>query len=398
MNEIKRIITKKEKKIKILDIGIIIICLIYTTILQNILFSDAFMIFKIMINTFSIIPQLLTATSNISALLSVILIIVAIIAINIILLTIFTFPINVICLAIRNAIKKKILQNTKFESIEGYEYFRENLGNISPSTISLIMDLKLEYKKDIVATIMKLNMNKNIEFYEDKIILKNSNTESLNKSEIEILKKIQAENEITVKDLINTFNRKSWKEICIEEAESRGYIVNKNKKMYIIIKTIILIMIWIGCINAFNTESITEKSFNEKYNYEEMSDEEFLQKLSDKEFEPMLIELNKLVIKLIAGIGIFVLPIYIFTYVVSYKAGKVKIARTKKGKILMEQIYGMKNYIHEFSYLNEAIKEHIITWDYFLVYAIVLEENSKILEDVFKYKNVTIPFFANITK
>lgn len=187
MNEIKRIITKKEKKIKILDIGIIIMCLIYTIILQNIFFSDAFIIFKIMSNTFSVIPQLILATGNMSAFLSVILFILVIIAINIILLIMFTFPINVICLAIRNACKKKILQNTKFESIDGYEYFRENLGNISPSTISLIMDLKLEYKKDIVATIIKLNMNKNIEFYEDKIVFKNFNTQSLNKSEIEIL-------------------------------------------------------------------------------------------------------------------------------------------------------------------------------------------------------------------
>lgn len=36
-------------------------------------------------------------------------------------------------------------------------------------------------------TIIKLNMNKNIEFYEDKIVFKNFNTQSLNKSEIEIL-------------------------------------------------------------------------------------------------------------------------------------------------------------------------------------------------------------------
>lgn len=39
----------------------------------------------------------------------------------------------------------------------------------------------------------------------------------------------------------------------------------------------------------------------------------------------------------------------------------------------MEQIYGMKNYIHEFSYLNEATKEHII------------------------YKNIQVPIFTNIT-
>lgn len=63
----------------------------------------------------------------------------------------------------------------------------------------------------------------------------------------------------------------------------------------------------------------------------------------------------------------------------------------------MEQIYGMKNYIHEFSYLNEATKEHIITWDYFLVYAIVLEENLKIVEELCKYKNIQVPIFTNIT-
>ena len=38
--------------------------------------------------------------------------------------------------------------------------------------------------------------------------------------------------------------------------------------------------------------------------------------------------------------------------------------------------------------LYKADKESIILWDDFLVYAIVLEENEKIIEEILKLKNV----------
>jgi uncharacterized membrane protein len=48
----------------------------------------------------------------------------------------------------------------------------------------------------------------------------------------------------------------------------------------------------------------------------------------------------------------------------------------------------MQRYIHEFSLLSDKEKEQVKIWDDYLVYAIILEENEKIIDDIFKYKNI----------
>lgn len=70
--------------------------------------------------------------------------------------------------------------------------------------------------------------------------------------------------------------------------------------------------------------------------------------------------------------------------------------RTNEGKVLVEQIAGIKNYIHDFSLLSEKDKENIILWQDFLVYAVLLEENEKIIDDICKYKNVNLNKFNDI--
>lgn len=51
---------------------------------------------------------------------------------------------------------------------------------------------------------------------------------------------------------------------------------------------------------------------------------------------------------------------------------------------MAECIYGMKNFIHDFSNLSEAHKEQVVLWDDYLVYAVVLEENQQIVKEIMK--------------
>lgn len=58
------------------------------------------------------------------------------------------------------------------------------------------------------------------------------------------------------------------------------------------------------------------------------------------------------------------------------------------GELLTAQISGIKNFIRDFSNLSEAEKEQLILWDDFLIYAVVLEENERIIEDIFSMRNL----------
>ena len=76
----------------------------------------------------------------------------------------------------------------------------------------------------------------------------------------------------------------------------------------------------------------------------------------------------------------------------------VRLKRTETGEILTEQISGLKNFIRDFSNLVEADKEQLVHWKDFLIYAVVLEENERVIEDIFRMKNLNYRDFRLFEK
>lgn len=64
-------------------------------------------------------------------------------------------PIVLIWRAISHTVKKSAISNATFRIDEDFDYFREKLTGIPPATISLLMDLKIEAKKDIAALLLR---------------------------------------------------------------------------------------------------------------------------------------------------------------------------------------------------------------------------------------------------
>ena len=93
---------------------------------------------------------------------------------------------------------------------------------------------------------------------------------------------------------------------------------------------------------------------------------------------------------ILCGLGILSWPIFYIIFILRYKYKNKFLKRTIKGEQLTDIILGMKNFIHDFSLLNEADKNDILLWDDFLVYAIVLEENTKIIEEILNLKKVKL--------
>ena len=58
------------------------------------------------------------------------------------------------------------------------------------------------------------------------------------------------------------------------------------------------------------------------------------------------------------------------------------IRRTAHGNEMAECIYGMKNFIHDYSNLSQADQEQVVLWDDYLIYAVVLEENQQIVAEI----------------
>ena len=60
----------------------------------------------------------------------------------------------------------------------------------------------------------------------------------------------------------------------------------------------------------------------------------------------------------------------------------------KEGKLSSETIDEITQVdIHDFSNLSDYDKEALVLWDKYLIYAVILEENTKILDEMKEYKS-----------
>ena len=56
--------------------------------------------------------------------------------------------------------------------------------------------------------------------------------------------------------------------------------------------------------------------------------------------------------------------------------------RTAKGTELLNKAYALKNYLKDYSIINERKEEEIVLWEYYLVYATLLNVNEEIQDEV----------------
>ena len=79
--------------------------------------------------------------------------------------------------------------------------------------------------------------------------------------------------------------------------------------------------------------------------------------------------------------GVFFFPAIIVAKIIAYvKYGLGK--RTKKGEELLEQIYGLKNFLKDFSIIKERKLEELYLQEHYLVYALTLGVNNKVDNEI----------------
>lgn len=400
MKEIKtkKIKSKKEKTLIKIDIAFILVCLIIVKMNMKVsILGTIFEYFKIYDGNF----------------IAFINIILAILWMLVILLVSKCFVLIAAYLAFRFSRMKVIKENSRYEVIDNIEYYRERFNNITPAEISLITDLEIETKKDISATILDLYQKGIIDFYENNIIVKNED-KVLRLSEQKLIEMIKNNN-------FSKENIDNWKNSCIKEAQENNYIkvkIDKEKRpnfsknnMVINISTkLFIISLILSLVFLFTPAGekwyASLDEFDNKYAQEEKTELEIIE--SNQEAKELYVKIISdsgpiMILSTVMIITFFVLigtPIYRKVRRKIYNKIEVNNSyeRTREGKILVEQIAGIKNYIHDFSLLSEKDKENIVLWEDFLIYAVLLEENEKIIDDICKYKNINLNNFNNITK
>lgn len=311
----------------------------------------------------------------------------------------FSIPVVLIWRAVFRQLKRNAIKRSTFNPELGLDYYRDKLGGLSPVEISMLIDLEVEPEKDISALLLKYQMKGIINIDEKKVQVLKPDDQSLLSSDKILLQTIIDQGELSYAILGKL---QKWEMNVYNEIIQSGYFNRKDrnkleeKKNYQRSK---------GCAFAFLTpvliltfSMIIFFSPLVQYTYgviETMQDDTTNSDL----FRMMAEDHNFAIGTLILTLMLFLMGVVIFGPIAILIKSKIKtsgfahIIRTKEGEEMTEYIYAMKNFLHDFSTLSEANKEQLVLWDDFLIYAVVLEENEQILQDIFSQRSLELDDF-----
>ena len=240
---------------------------------------------------------------------------------SIIITCIFSLPLIVF----NSADKKNISYNLDKNDFGKYKnYYRDIIKNYSPAILSYIDDYKLN-SKDIISTILNLKLKKYIDIKDNKFIIVNNDYSKLENNEQYILNNINKNVDIF-----------TFQNIVLEEAINKGLIESKINKSKIIKNIIIytIIIVLSMCLTFYL--------------------------LSNN------IGLIYFLLLILLTIIFPIYELYIISIILSFI--KNRYVRTKKGKEINEKLEGLKNYLKDFSNLDEKDIEEIKLWEDYLIY------------------------------
>ncbi|MDD2519000.1 MAG: DUF2207 domain-containing protein [Bacilli bacterium] len=243
---------------------------------------------------------------------------------------------------------------------ENIKYFREILKNVSPAVISYIDDYKFDYYNDIAATILSLKLKKKLSITDNEIIIMNDNTDNLTISEIFVFDTIK-NGKLDEAKLISQLPA-----IISHEAELRGLVEKRKFMLGNLIKRVIgLSLTWIVLLLSFiNLINFLSNPVNKE-----------IVEASIIYIIPIILIITPL---------IFLFSYFILSYIITYIVKNLtqRFIRTKVGNELNTKIGGLKNFLDDFTSLDQKQIEHIKQWDEFLIYSVIFKQNKQIVEDV----------------
>ena len=280
-------------------------------------------------------------------------------------MTISPFVVAGIALGIQRGKARRVRDDSTFVPTLDLDYYRDNLDGLSPAIVSLLVDLDIYGKKDIAATLLRLQNKGAVDFNDKgKFITLTDNKTELDNGEKELL------NLIKTGDLKNKKALLGWMERRFYDAERAGFI-KKKKGVSNVPKDK---TVWLSILSFLG--GFVVWGF-------------FLSLDPSKHFDTVLDVLGVVALLTVSDM-LFCLPMYFLVRWSTYnkRFRHITWERTKLGNETAEKIYGLAGFVHDFSLLSEAQKEEVVLWDDYLAYAVVLEENDKIVKDISRFYKI----------
>lgn len=311
----------------------------------------------------------------------------------IIIIVIILFRINY-----KKAYNKASKEVSKVDMKNWNKYCRELPGNYSPAIVSVLCNFEEELYKDLPAIVLNLCANGYLD-----IIEKDGGYEYIdrNKDSSELM-----ENERYVLDYIlhrtdEPFDNKKWSKIVIKDAQKLSLIeendmksiekrakkmtIRKLVKPFVVMFAVVMIITTIGIITIKSLSNIINKM-----EVEDLATQEKILELRESYHELENIDLGKiyfsaliifLVILCISGIPIVIISLAVGVLPETLQLGsnKYKYIRTEKGEEDYKNWIAFKNFLEDYSYINQRNIQEVYLWEYYLAYATSLGIAEKVL-------------------
>lgn len=310
---------------------------------------------------------------------------------------VLSIPYYLIYRSISKTIKRNQIKKTTFTSIQDIHYFRDRLEMLSPTDISMLIDLQIEIPKDIVALILKYQLLGIIDIDNNVITVKDYGDKKLALSDRILLEKLKKYPTLS-SQLLGELD--DWKKQVMSEVKEKKWF--KNSDAYTLKQTQhgcfngcfsgclipFLLIILVVLISSFYPPMKTMYEFLEKYDI--LSNGEFFNIISkDANIQNAFYATTPIFSTVIICMY---WPISVFIKLIINCFSVPKLKRTEAGDQVASYIYGLKNFIHDFSNLSEKDKDYLVLWEDFLIYAVLLEENEMVIDELLSRKNFDCSF------
>lgn len=266
----------------------------------------------------------------------------------------YSFNFSISNIIVRKLIRKYSL--TEIDFVKTKDYFRDILDKYSIVELNYVDDFQIDLKKEIVATLLNLELKGKIKVNYNEIEIISNNDDDLKLTEKNIFNNIKDGKVIISKKFVDVLRKNA-----IEEATNDDLLIKMAKKEKINNGIIIftpLVLIELILIILYNISYL------------------ILDKFQVNETVFYLLSLFPMIdIFLIAG----TLGISIATFIQYIRENKNMYNRTEKGNNINKRIEGLKKYIKDYSLLDEKKKDDLRLWNEYLIYSVLFKQNKKIL-------------------
>ncbi len=270
-----------------------------------------------------------------------------------------SFYLTILYIGVRVAYKKYNKEKLDKIDFKNNSYYRDIISKYSPAVLSYIDDFKLE-EKDIVATLMSLELKQKLTI-KDGIKIINDSEENLDENEKYIFKKLK-------NNTLKNINMLEFEEKVIKDCLDYNLLEeNKDINKKIIKKVFFSVCIYILIVAGF-------------FNFPT-----FYNNIPNKNIAILFLP-----VMFILFFIMIILPFSTIVYIKSYyRMNKQNpYIRNKQARNINKKLEGLRNYMKDFSQLSKSQYNEIVLWEDYLIYSVILGQNSKIVKEIMKKINV----------